>query len=394
MISGTSFDAIEAAAADLRLEGDTLVLRPLGARSSDYDAGLRAAVIDALPPSATSAEDMAKLDTRLGQAFAAAAEEATEEFCGGAADLVVSHGQTVFHWVEDGHARGTLQLGQPAWIAARTGSPVVSDLRSRDVAVGGHGAPLVSLFDVLLLGGEAGDEAPGTRAALNLGGIANMTVVRPGRPPVAYDIGPANALIDAAVQRFSGGSERFDRDGERGARGRINERLLGRLLADPYYDAPPPKSTGKEHFHLPYLLEALGEAGSLGEDDVVATLTALTARTVAQEIERWGAEEVVAAGGGTANPTLMGMLAEAAPGARLRTTEAWGIPPASKEAYAFALMGFLTMHGLPANAPSCTGADAPALLGSITPGRSPLVLPDPAPVVPARLRIEAAVPGA
>lgn len=394
MISGTSFDAIEAAAADLRLEGDTLVLRPLGARSSDYDAGLRAAVIDALPPSATSAEDMAKLDTRLGQAFAAAAEEATEEFCGGAADLVVSHGQTVFHWVEDGHARGTLQLGQPAWIAARTGSPVVSDLRSRDVAVGGHGAPLVSLFDVLLLGGEAGNGGPETRAALNLGGIANMTVVRPGRPPVAYDIGPANALIDAAVQRFSGGSERFDRDGERGARGRINERLLGRLLADPYYDAPPPKSTGKEHFHLPYLLEALGEAGSLGEDDVVATLTALTARTVAQEIERWGAEEVVAAGGGTANPTLMGMLAEAAPGARLRTTEAWGIPPASKEAYAFALMGFLTMHGLPANAPSCTGADAPALLGSITPGRSPLVLPDPAPVVPARLRIEAAVPGA
>ena len=201
---------------------------------------------------------------------------------------------------------------------------------------------------------------------------------------------PANALVDAAVQYFSGGAEYFDRDGLRGASGDVDGRLLERLLADPYYDLPPPKSTGKEHFHLGYLLDALGEVGPLGEDDVIATLTALTARTVAREMERWRVEEVVAAGGGTANPTLMGMLAEAAARVKLRTTEEWGIPSRSKEAYAFALLGFLTMHGVPANVPSCTGADSPVVLGNITPGSSPLVLPDPAPTTPNRLRIEAA----
>lgn len=388
IISGTSFDAIETAAAELQLEGDTLVMRPLGARSFDYEVELREAVIAILPPASTRVEDVVKLDTRLGQAFAGAASGAVDELCGGHADLVVSHGQTLFHWVEGRRALGTLQLGQPAWISARTGLPVVSDLRSRDIAAGGQGAPLVSLFDILLLG-----ESQKTRAALNLGGIANITVVSEERPPLAYDTGPANALIDAAVQRFSGGSEHFDRGGLRGARGNVDERLLERLLADPYYDALPPKSTGKEHFHLPYLLDRLDESSPLDEDDIIATLTALTAHTVAREMERWQLEEVVAAGGGTANPTLMSMLAEAAPEVEMRTTEAWGIPPGGKEAYAFALMGFMTMHGLPANVPSCTGADSPVMLGSITPGSSPLVMPDPAPTAPGRLRIEASVSG-
>jgi anhydro-N-acetylmuramic acid kinase len=200
-MSGTSFDAIEAAAAQLRLEGETLVMRPLGSRSTPYDTELRTALASALPPAATSAEVVCKLDTRLGQAFAAAAAETAEELCDGRADLVVSHGQTVFHWVEGGRALGTLQLGQPAWIAERTGSPVVSDLRSRDVAAGGQGAPLVSLFDVLLLG-----RGPETRAALNLGGIANLTIVPAGGSALAFDVGPANALIDAAVVHLSGGS--------------------------------------------------------------------------------------------------------------------------------------------------------------------------------------------
>jgi anhydro-N-acetylmuramic acid kinase len=385
LISGTSFDATEAAAGELHLEDETVVLRLLGARGFDYDAGLREAMISVLPPANTSAEDVARLDTRLGQVFAEAAAGAADEFCGGRADLVVSHGQTMFHWVEGNRALGTLQLGQPAWISARTGSPVVSDLRSRDIAAGGQGAPLASLLDVLLLG-----ESPKTRAALNLGGIANVTVVSAGRPPLAYDTGPANALVDAAVHHFSGGAEHFDRDGLRGASGNVDSRLLERLLADPYYDIPPPKSTGKEHFHLRYLLDALGEVGPLDEDDIIATLTALTARTAGREMERWRVEEVVAAGGGTANPTLMGMLAETAPEVALRTTEDWGIPSRSKEAYAFALLGFLTMHGLPANVPSCTGADSPVVLGSITPGSSPLVLPDPVLAAPKRLRIEAA----
>jgi anhydro-N-acetylmuramic acid kinase len=379
-MSGTSYDAIETAAAEFWLEDEAVILHPLGSRSMEYDPDLRSAIAGVLPPHTTSTKDLCKLDTRLGQAFAEAAFQTAEEFCGGRVDLVVSHGQTVFHWVEDGSAKGTLQLGDPAWIADRNGSPVVSDLRSRDVAAEGQGAPLASLFDVLLLGGGSG-----TRAALNLGGIANMTIVSEDREPVAYDVGPANALIDAAVQHITGGHEAFDRDGYRAARGNVNGRLLERLLSDPYYEAPPPKSTGKEHFNLPYLLQALDASGSPGEDDVVATLTALTARTVAREAGRWDVSELVVSGGGTANPTLVAMLREDANGIEISTMETRGLPSSSKEAYAFALMGFFTMKGLPANVPSCTGAGSSALLGNITPGRSALVLPAPAAQPPSRL---------
>jgi anhydro-N-acetylmuramic acid kinase len=380
IMSGTSYDAIETAAAEFWLEDEAVILRPLGSLSFEYGPDLRSAIGGVLPPHSTSAENVCKLDTRLGQAFAEAAFQTAEEFCGGKVDLVVSHGQTVFHWVEDGTAMGTLQLGGPAWIAGRTGSPVVSDLRSRDVAAGGQGAPLASLFDVLLLGGGSG-----TRAALNLGGIANVTIVSEGREPVAFDVGPANALIDASVQHITDGREAFDRDGHRAARGHVNERLLERFLSDPYYEAPPPKSTGKEHFNLPYLVQTLDATGSPSEDDVVATLTALTARTVAREGRRWDVSEFVVSGGGTANPTLMAMLREDAGGIEVSTTESWGIPSSSKEAYAFALMGFFTMEGLPANVPSCTGAGSTELLGNITPGRSALVLPAPAAQPPSRL---------
>jgi anhydro-N-acetylmuramic acid kinase len=328
------------------------------------------------------------LDSRLGRAFAEAAADVAQAFCGGHADLVVSHGQTIFHWVEGEKALGTLQLGQPAWIAARTGTPVVSDLRSRDIAEGGQGAPLVSIFDVLLLG--SGERR---RAALNLGGIANLTIVpggEAGDPSFAFDVGPANALLDAAVEYLTDGSETYDHDGRRAARGNIHGGLLRSLLAEPYYRLGPPKSTGKELFNLPYLLERLAPFGDIEGDDLVATITALTSRTVADALERYDVPEVVASGGGTSNPTLMGMLQEDAEDVRLRTIEDWGIPSGAKEAYAFALMGFLSVHGLPSNVPSCTGARSEVVLGNFTPGRSPLVLPNPAPKAPDHLRIEAA----
>jgi anhydro-N-acetylmuramic acid kinase len=383
IISGTSFDAIETAAAELRLEGEEVVLRPLGSRSVAYDPELRAAVAGALPPAAIGAEEICELDTRLGQAFAEAAAATVDEFCGGRAGLVVSHGQTVFHWVEGDRALGTLQLGQPAWISERTGSTVISDLRSRDIAAGGHGAPLASLFDVLLL--EGGGE---TRGALNLGGIANLTVVPAAGPPFAFDVGPANALIDAAVVHLTGGSESYDEDGRRAARGAVHEGLLRALLVEAYYELEPPKSTGKELFNLPYLLERLESFPDVGADDMISTVTALTAQTVADALDRYGVAEVVASGGGTANPTLMGMLRDGVPEVRLRGIEDWGIPSQAKEAYAFALMGFMTAHGLPGNVPSCTGARTAVVLGNITPGPLPLTQPEPAPEPPRRLRVE------
>ena len=384
IMSGTSFDAIEVAAAELHIEEDTVAMRPLGSISVDYDPDLRSAVAGMLPPAATSAEEVCKLDTRLGQAFAEAAVEATEELLDGPADLIVSHGQTVYHWIENGEALGTLQLGQPAWIAEKTGSPVVSDLRSRDVAAGGHGAPLVSLFDVLLL-----DRSSQTRAALNLGGIANLTVVSEKDSPFAFDVGPANALIDAAVEHFSNGSESYDENGQRAERGTVHQELLRTLMDDPYFDQEPPKSTGKEYFNLDYLLERLEPFDQIENDDIVATVTALTAETIAEDLRRYNVKEVVASGGGTSNPTFMNMLQDSAPNVSVRSIEEWSIPSEGKEAYAFAALGFLTLHGVPGAVPACTGAQRATVLGNITPGTKPLVLPDAPDDNPTRLRVEA-----
>ncbi|MEW2328313.1 anhydro-N-acetylmuramic acid kinase [Micromonospora chersina] len=366
LMSGTSYDGVDVVAAEFTRDGETLRLRPLGHRSLDYPDDLRAEIGALLPPAATTIEAVCRLDNRLGEVFAEAAA-AGVELAGGAADAVVSPGQTVFHWVEAGRVRGTLQLGAPARVAARVGVPVLHDLRSADVAAGGQGAPLVPAFDALLL-----DAAGGPRAALNLGGIANLTVVAPGTPVLGYDVGPANALLDAAARRFL--DRPCDLDGARAAAGRVHEGLLGLLLAEPYYAAPPPKSTGKELFHGRYLddrLAALGEP--VAADDVLATLTELTARTVADACDGHGVTEVIAAGGGVRNPTLRARLVELAEGRwRLRTTDELGVPAQAKEAYAFALLGWLSWHGLPGAIPSVTGASRAAVLGSWTPSGPPL----------------------
>jgi anhydro-N-acetylmuramic acid kinase len=387
LMSGTSYDAIEAAAADLALDGDTLLLRPLGHLSVPYPDDLRDLIGATLPPAATTTQAVCALDTGVGQAFADAAERALRELCDGAADLVVSHGQTMHHWVEDGTVRGTLQLGQPAWIAEATGLPVVSDLRSRDVAAGGQGAPLVGMTDTLLL-----RAVPGTPAALNLGGIANVTVLAPGAEPLAFDTGPANALLDAAVRHFTAGAATYDEDGRRAAAGRTSPELLRVLLDDPYYRRPAPKSTGKEHFHLPYLQRALDKGPTPDPDDVLATLTRLTAVTVADACRAHGVTELVVSGGGARNPVLMHMIAEELPGVRLRSSDDLGLPSDAKEALAFAVLGFLTVHGLPGTLPSGTGARRATLLGSITPGLAPLRLPEPVAQPPRLMRITGPAP--
>ncbi|MFF5179260.1 anhydro-N-acetylmuramic acid kinase [Micromonospora sp. NPDC000316] len=361
LMSGTSYDGVDVVAAEFTVEGDTLWLRPLGHRELGYDEALRAEIAALLPPAATTIEAVCQLDNRLGEVFAEAAAIGLE-LAGGTADAVVSPGQTVFHWVEAGVARGTLQLGAVARVAARVGVPVLSDLRSADIALGGQGAPLVPAFDALLL-----DDAAGPRAALNLGGIANLTVVAPRAPVLGYDVGPANALLDAAARRFL--DQPCDIDGERAAAGRVHPGLLADLLAEPYYAASPPKSTGKELFHAGYLdrhLTALGEPVPV--DDLLATLTELTARVVAAECDRHGVVEVIAAGGGVRNLTLLGRLADLGAGRwRLRGTDELGVPAQAKEAYAFALLGWLSWHGLPGSIPSVTGAARGAVLGSWTP---------------------------
>ncbi|MGH3354785.1 MAG: anhydro-N-acetylmuramic acid kinase [Nocardioidaceae bacterium] len=371
IMSGTSYDAIDVAAADLGLRDGEVHLRPLGALRVPYAEELRGAIAAGMPPEVTSYAAVCRLDTTLGQAFADAAARGIAELCDGRADLVVSHGQTMFHWVDDdGRARGTLQLGQPAWIAHATGTPVVSDLRSRDLTRGGQGAPLVSLFDVLLLASRGP-----ARAALNLGGIANVTVLS-AETTLAYDIGPANALIDAAARELCG--EPYDADGAHAALGTVHHDLLRTLLDEPYYRRPAPKSTGKEMFHWPYLQTRLTSLPPLSPDDVIATVSELTATLVASELGRHRVEDVFVSGGGTRNSWLMGRLRDAAtPGCSVRSIADLGVSPDDKEAYAFALLGFLTVHGIAGTVPSCTGASGPSVLGSITPGNRPLRLPEP-----------------
>ncbi|MEU4675782.1 anhydro-N-acetylmuramic acid kinase [Micromonospora sp. NPDC023737] len=408
LMSGTSYDGVDVAAAEFAVDGETLRLRPLGHRGLDYDDELRALVGDLLPPAATTIEAVCRLDNLLGDVFAEAAAVGLE-LAGGRADLVVSPGQTVFHWVQDGVARGTLQLGAVARVAARVGVPVLSDLRSADIAAGGQGAPLVPAFDALLLAPDADPPVgPGTappvtgaagaagtgagsgrsgapRAALNLGGIANLTVVAQGAPVLGYDVGPANALLDAAARRFLG--RPCDLDGARAAAGRVHPGLLDRLLAEPYYAAPAPKSTGKELFHAGYLDERLAAIGEpVAADDVLATLTELTARVVAAECDRHGVTEVIASGGGVRNRTLLARLTELGAGRwRVRTTDELGVPAQAKEAYAFALLGWLSWHGLPGSIRSVTGAARAAVLGSWTPSGPPPGAT--AAVPPRRLRI-------
>ncbi|MFE5811937.1 anhydro-N-acetylmuramic acid kinase [Streptomyces sp. NPDC056479] len=379
LMSGTSYDAIDAGAADLGLVGDSLVLKPLGLVSEAYDEELREALTDALAPGTTSLAEVCRLDTRIGQAFAAAAVRADRELCGGRAELVASHGQTVYHWAEEGQVHGTLQLGQPGWIAEATGLPVVADFRPRDIAAGGQGAPLVSLVDLLWLRGR-----PGAPVALNLGGIANLT----SPDGTAFDTGPGCALIDAAARGFSGGRLAYDVDGALAGRGTVHEPLLHRLLEEPYYALPAPKTTGKELFHLGHLMDALSGFVTLPAEDVVATLTMLTAHTVADAVRAVGATEVIASGGGTLNPVLMTMLGQRLPGVALRTSDELGLASAAKEAYAFAVLGFLTAHGLPGTEPSATGARHARVLGSITPGREGLRLPPPVGERPVRLVLE------
>ncbi len=369
MISGTSHDAIEAVLVELSRAGTRLVADLRGHMSVPYPTAVRDALLAVLPPARTTAAALCALDARVGQCFAGVAADLVHRHPGGRPDLVCSHGQTVYHWVDGGRALGTLQLGQAAWIAERTGATVVSDVRIRDIAAGGQGAPLASLLDVLLFGSHPSR----VTGALNLGGIANVTVVGPVRDPVAFDIGPANALIDAAAGWLAAGAVDRDEDGRGAARGSVDAELLASLLHDPYYAAPPPKSTGKEHFHLGHVQQHLG-GRRLAPDDLLATLTELTARTVADALVRHGVERLVVSGGGTRNPTLMAALSRHLPGVSLERLDSLGVDEAAKEALLMAVIGYLTVHGWAGTLPSCTGARHPTVLGAVTPGTRPLPL--------------------
>lgn len=370
LLSGTSHDGIDVTVVDFDESDGALRGTVLHEDSVPYAPELRARLVAALPPAPTTLAEVCELDTLIGQAFAEVAATASDAV--GGVDAVCTHGQTVFHWVADGHALGTLQIGQPAWIAERVGAPVVSDVRIRDITVGGHGAPLVSFLDELLLRGRAG-----VSAAVNLGGIANMTVVGP-HGLTAYDIGPANALVDAVVVAEGLDARGYDADAAIARAGTVDEVLLAELLADRYYAEPAPKSTGKEHFHLDYVRAHVDRARpGIAPADLVRTLTELTVRTVAQDVRAAGIRFLAVSGGGCHNPLIMQGLRDALPEVEVVLADELGAPVDSKEAILFALIGWCTMNGVAAVTPGGTGAREPRILGTITPGAGPLRMPEP-----------------
>lgn len=368
LLSGTSHDGIDVVVVDFAEHDGALRGTVLHEDSVPYAPELRARLVAALPPAHTTLAEVCELDTLIGQTFADVAASAAASV--GGVDAVCTHGQTVYHWVEGDHARGTLQIGQPAWIAEAVGAPVVSDVRIRDITAGGHGAPLVSFLDELLLRGRGE-----VTAALNLGGIANMTVVADGRVS-AYDIGPANALVDAVVVDRGLNDKGYDDDAAIARAGVVDDALLATLLADPYYALAAPKSTGKEHFHLDYVRAHVADR-DISDADLVRTLTELTVRTVARDVVAAGIRFLAVSGGGCHNPVILEGLRSALPDVDVVLADELGASVDSKEAILFALIGWCTMHGVAAIVPGGTGARAPRILGTITPGEGPLRMPEP-----------------
>jgi anhydro-N-acetylmuramic acid kinase len=360
LMSGTSLDGVSTAL--VRLVADPPAARLVAFRQERYSAAERGAIIDAIARG--TPKDLAVLHVALGERFAGAVLSLLAEARVAPRDLsfIASHGQTVWH--EPG--RATLQLGDAAVLAERLGVRVVSDFRARDVAAGGQGAPLVPLADVMLFGHEQRG-----RLLLNIGGMANVTWV-PRRGVIdgalAFDTGPGVAVIDAVTRRLDPEAE-FDRDGERARRGRPVAKVLGELLADPFFAQPPPKSTGRERFGIDYADRLLARVRAAGgsENDAVATATALTAETIARAVSRWPGAELVISGGGARNPALVERLAAQVQPSPIVLFDQLFFDGEAKEAVAFAFLGHQTVLGLPGNLPAATGARGPRILGHITP---------------------------
>jgi anhydro-N-acetylmuramic acid kinase len=383
VMSGTSADGVDVALCRVSPGRDGAArVKVLGHRAFAYERKLRATVLRAASGEATSAADFARLSWRLGEVYADGVE-ATARGLKLTPQLVACHGQTIVHQAVaqkflGSPLRCTWQIGEAAAIAERLRIPVVSDFRPADMAAGGQGAPLVPMLDFCMF-----RHATKSRLLLNLGGIANVTALPAACSAdevMAFDTGPANMVIDAAMRRLY--DRGFDKNGEVAARGRVLTGVVKRLTETAFFSAPPPKSCGREEFGAAFVatLLTMCEHEGAHKHDVIATATALTAQSVLEAYRRFcwphlgqhaplaRATEIFVAGGGAKNATLMRMLSDgfAQLGIIVKTTAAAGLAVEAKEAAAFALLGWLTWHGLPGNVPSATGAARAVVLGKVS----------------------------
>ncbi|MFA6317483.1 MAG: anhydro-N-acetylmuramic acid kinase [Elusimicrobiota bacterium] len=358
LMSGTSADGVTAVLAEVGPG-----LKVLSCRTFPYPPKTRLAVLAA---AGLKAPELSRLNMELGRLFA---EAALAVLRGRRPDVIGSHGQTVWHG-PGAQPPNTLQIAEPAVIAERTGSIVIADFRPADMAAGGEGAPLVPAFDAFLYG-----RGP-IKALQNIGGIGNVSVVGGGRMWTAFDTGPGNSLMDLAAGLGTNGRLEMDVNGRLAGRGRADERLVARLLRAPFFLKPPPKSFDRGVFGRDYLAAHFGRLTRKRLPDVLATLTLLTAASIADAFHRFilplhAVREVVVSGGGSRNPVLMAMLRAELRPLRISTPGKDDIPAMAKEAACFAWMACRTLKGLPNNCPAATGASGPRVLGKI-------VLPPPA----------------
>jgi anhydro-N-acetylmuramic acid kinase len=354
MLSGTSLDGIDVAVCDVVAHGEGVRAACERFATVPFDEGLRARILAAYPPAPVGALELSALHAAIGEAFGDAVRSVAGDTV---LDAVASHGVTLAH---DGAAHHTLQLGDAFRIRERAGATVVFDFRSGDTAAGGTGAPLVPFVDALLFA----EYAP--CIALNLGGIANLTVLPDG---IAFDSGPANLPIDTYVALRSGGERRYDRGGALAAGGIVNDVLLGRMLDEPYFARTPPKTTGREEFGAPFVARWRRELDGLTFADAVATLTSLTVRSVADAARAAApsATTVIVSGGGARNPALVDGLRAELRELRVAVSDEFGVDADAKEAIAFAVLGYTTLRGKTAGLPRVTGASGPRVLGAIAP---------------------------
>ncbi len=379
MMSGTSADSIDSALVAVRENsgGGFPAAKLKGFATHAYPKALRAEILRIAEGGPSSAREISQLNFRVGEEFARAALAACRRWRvkPGQVTLVGSHGQTIFHQGAPSSLFGaqiasTLQIGEPSVIAARTGITTIGDFRPADIAAGGQGAPLVPFVDYFLFrDGRRG------RIALNIGGIANITVIPRGamlENVIAFDTGPGNMVLDALVRRATRGKLLFDRNAQIAMRGKLIPKLLDALLAEEFFHRPPPKTAGREQFGEAYVRRLLAHpaARHAKNEDLIRTATVLTALSIVDAIHRYvprraRIDDLIVSGGGARNPVLMAQLTAALGGIRVLPSGDLGIPEEAKEAFAFAILAWETFHRRAGNVPSATGAARPAILGKI-----------------------------
>jgi anhydro-N-acetylmuramic acid kinase len=368
-------DGVDAALAELRGPAEKPRVRLRAFVSAPYPRAVRERILHIAGGEPTRAGEISQLNFLLGELFAEAALAVCRrgKVPPRRLSVIGSHGQTIFHQgaprLEAGRRMpNTLQIAEPAVIAEKTGAPVVADFRTADMAAGGEGAPLVPMVDYLLLR----DDREG-RVALNLGGIANVTVIPACARPedvFGFDTGPGNMVMDGLVRHFTRGRKNFDRNGRLAARGKAIEPLLAQLLRLPFFRRQPPKSAGREQFGSEFVRRYFLRRRSACFEDLLRTALELTACSVADALARFvftrvSVHRLIVSGGGAHNPLLLQRLEELLPQVKVQLSDDFGLPVDAKEAIAFAVLADRTLHGLPGNLPSVTGARRPVVLGKL-----------------------------